>query len=85
MIPYMVTRTMTKIEKLKEKLFQKPRDMRFDELRTILKHHGFENVRTKGSHFFFTDNKNVISIPVHNNAVKKVYLEKIIKILELEG
>ena len=76
---------MTKIEKLKAKLLRKPSDMRFEEIKTLLKNHGFENVRTKGSHFFFTDNKNVISIPVHNNTVKKIYLEKLIKILKLEG
>ena len=76
---------MTKLEKLKAKLLRKPKDMRFDEIRTLLKNYGFENVRTKGSHFFFSDNKSVISIPVHNNTVKKIYLEKIIKILKLEG
>lgn len=76
---------MTKLNKLKAKLLRKPNDMRFDEVRTILKNHGFENVRTKGSHFLFTDNRSVISIPVHNNTVKKIYLEKIIKILKMEG
>lgn len=76
---------MTKIDKLQEKLLRKPVDMRFDEIQKILKSHGFENVRTRGSHFIFTNNKNVITIPVHNNTVKKTYLEKIIEILELEG
>jgi predicted RNA binding protein YcfA (HicA-like mRNA interferase family) len=76
---------MTRIEKLQEKLLRKPVDMRFDEVKAILKSHGFENVRTRGSHFFFTNNRNVISIPVHNNTVKKTYLEKIIEILKLEG
>ena len=59
--------------------------MKFDEVKSILISHGFENVRTRGSHFIFTDNSSVISIPVHNNAVKKIYLEKIIEILKLEG
>jgi len=49
-----------------------------------LKNHGFENVRTKGSHFYFTNDANIISIPVHNKAVKRIYLEKIINILKLE-
>lgn len=75
---------MTKLDKLKEKLLKRPVDMRFEEVKTILRNHGFENVRTKGSHFFFTDNRNVISIPVHHNTVKKTYLEKIIEILKLE-
>jgi len=75
---------MTKLEKLEEKILRKPKNMRFEDVRTLLISHGFENARTKGSHFIFTDNKNVISIPVHNNTVKKVYLEKIIKILELK-
>jgi predicted RNA binding protein YcfA (HicA-like mRNA interferase family) len=76
---------MTRTEKLQERLLRKPVDMRFDEVKAILKSHGFENVRTRGSHFFFTNNKDVISIPVHNNTVKKTYLEKIIEILKLEG
>lgn len=76
---------MTKYEKLKEKLLTKPKDMRFEEVKTLLRNYGFENARTKGSHFLFTDNKSVISIPVHNNTVKRIYLEKIIKILKLEG
>jgi len=63
---------MTKIDKLQDKLLRKPADMRFDEIRAILKSHGFENVRTRGSHFLFTNNKNVISIPVHGNTVKKI-------------
>jgi predicted RNA binding protein YcfA (HicA-like mRNA interferase family) len=81
----MVAYKMTKSEKLKEKLLRRPWDMRYEEVRMLLKHYGFENVRTKGSHFLFTDGKHVISIPVHNNTVKKIYLEKIIKILKLEG
>ncbi len=76
---------MTRIDKLQERLLRKPVDMRFDEVKAILKSHGFENARTRGSHFFFTNNRNVISIPVHNNTVKKTYLEKIIEILKLEG
>ena len=76
---------MIKYEKLKEKLLTKPKDMRFEEVKTLLRNYGFENARTKGSHFLFTDNKSVISIPVHNNTVKRIYLEKIIKILKLEG
>jgi predicted RNA binding protein YcfA (HicA-like mRNA interferase family) len=75
---------MTKLDKLKEKLLRRPTDMRFEEVKTILRNHGFENVRTKGSHFFFTNNIDVISIPVHNNTVKKAYLENIIEILNLE-
>jgi predicted RNA binding protein YcfA (HicA-like mRNA interferase family) len=76
---------MTKLDKLQERLLRRPVDMRFDEVKTILINQGFENVRTRGSHFIFTDNRNVISIPVHNHAVKKIYLEKIIEILKLEG
>lgn len=85
LILYVVLKNMTKINKLKEKLRQAPPDMRFNEVRTLLKHLGFENTRTKGSHFFFTDGEKRLIIPVHNNVVKKVYLEEIIKILNMEG
>ncbi|MCK4761428.1 MAG: type II toxin-antitoxin system HicA family toxin [Candidatus Aminicenantes bacterium] len=75
---------MTKIDKLKEKFLRKPRDIKFSEVRTLLEHSGFKNTRTKGSHFFFTDGVKRIVIPSHNNKVKKVYIEEIIKILDME-
>lgn len=75
---------MTKIDKLKEKLLRKPHGIKFNEVRTILEHSGFKNTRTKGSHFFFTDGVKRIVIPTHNNKVKRVYIEEIIKILNME-
>lgn len=60
--------------------------MRFDEITQILGNAGFKNVRTRGSHFVFKNSetgKRVI-IPIHDNTVKKCYLEEIIKILGLE-
>jgi predicted RNA binding protein YcfA (HicA-like mRNA interferase family) len=77
---------MTKKEEMLEKLLQKPKGMRFDEIKRILENEGFKNVRTRGSHFIFKNNdtgKRII-IPSHNNTVKKYYLEEIIKILNLE-
>ena len=75
---------MTKIDKLKDKLLRKPQDIRFNEVRTLLEHLGFKNIRTKGSHFFFTDGVKRVVIPAHNNQVKRVYIEEIIKILDME-
>jgi predicted RNA binding protein YcfA (HicA-like mRNA interferase family) len=77
---------MGKQDKLIEKLLKKPPEMRFDEIRKILENAGFKNVRTRGSHFIFknSDNRKKISIPTHNNRVKKCYLEEIIEILNLE-
>ena len=77
---------MTKQLKLIEKLLQKPKGMRFDEIKSILENAGFKNVRSRGSHFVFKNSesgKRVI-IPIHDNTVKKCYLEEIIKILGLE-
>ena len=75
---------MTKIEKLEAKILRRPRDMRFSEVITLLQNSGFENIRTKGSHFMFSNGESIISIPVHNNNVKKIYLENILKLLNLE-
>ena len=75
---------MTKIDKLKDKLLRKPQDIKFNEVRTLLEHLGFKNTRTKGSHFFFTDGVKRVVIPTHNNQVKRVYIEEIIKILDME-
>ncbi len=75
---------MTKKEKLLLKILKRPKDMRFSDVRTLLIDNGYLNKRTKGSHFIFSNNKNIISVPVHNNLVKKIYLEKIIELLKLE-
>lgn len=77
---------MTKQDKLIEKLLIKPKGMRFDEIKTVLENSGFRNVRSRGSHFVFKNSENGkrVIIPIHNNTVKKCYLEEIIEILGLE-
>jgi predicted RNA binding protein YcfA (HicA-like mRNA interferase family) len=77
---------MGKQDKLIKELLKKPPEMRFDDMKKILEHAGFKNVRTRGSHFVFKNYENgkKISIPTHNHRVKKCYLEEIIEILNLE-
>ena len=77
---------MAKRNKLIEELLKKPPEMRFAEIKKILEHSGFKNVRTRGSHFVFKNSANgkKIIIPTHNHRVKKCYLEEIIEILNLE-
>ena len=77
---------MSKKEKLIERLLRKPVDMRFDEVRVILEYYGFmlDSKNQKGSHFVFIKGEQLITIPVHNNVVKKTYLQLIIEELGLE-
>lgn len=75
---------MTKREKLVLKILQRPANMRVGDVKTLLDHFDFKNVRTKGSHHIFSNGDLIISVPVHDKIVKKTYLEKIIKLLNLE-
>jgi len=75
---------MTKRDKLVRKMLQKPSNLRFCDVKTLLDHFDFKNVRTKGSHHIFSNGDLIISVPVHDNIVKRTYLEKIIKLLNLE-
>jgi predicted RNA binding protein YcfA (HicA-like mRNA interferase family) len=47
---------------------------------------GYQLTRISGSHHIFTKpGHNPISIPVHKNKVKSVYVRKIQQIIEAEG
>ncbi|MDO9260774.1 MAG: type II toxin-antitoxin system HicA family toxin [Flavobacteriaceae bacterium] len=80
---------MSKIEKLIEKLKQKPKDFTWDEMINVLKHVGFEQIsqgKTSGSRRKFVNEKNqIISLhePHPQNVLKSYQLAIIIEYLEL--
>lgn len=80
---------ISKIEKLIEKLKQKPKDFTWDEMIKVLKHFGFEQIsqgKTSGSRRKFVNEKNkIISLhePHPQNVLKSYQLTIIIEYLEL--
>jgi len=58
-------------------------ERRFSDVRKILEKAGWSLTRISGSHHVFTKpGENPISIPVHRNKVKAVYVAKIEKICQ---
>lgn len=77
---------MSKLEKLIKKLLSRPLKARFEDIYTILKAYGYREIRSKGSHHAFENDKgDVIIVPKKGGKkVKRTYIEEIIKKLNLE-
>ena len=77
---------MSKLEKLIKKLLSRPPEARFSDIYTVLKAYGYQEIRSKGSHHAFeNDRGDVIIIPKKGGKkVKRTYIEEIIKKLNLE-
>ena len=77
---------MTKREKLRRKLRNRPADATMQEVQTLLSYFGFELVRTTGSHHIFEyddgENFSQIVVPLHGRKVKKFYIKRISQILD---
>ena len=77
---------MTKREKLRNKIRNNPKSVRFSELEGLLLQFGFELVRIKGSHHFFERTRgsyrDIVVVPVHGNHVKPVYVKDVLEILD---
>ena len=57
-------------------------ELRLAYVRQLLERHGWSLTRISGSHHIFTKPDNLpISIPVHGDRVKAVYVRKIEKII----
>lgn len=71
-----------KKRKLLERLTNNPKGATFDEIRSLLIHHGFKLERVTGSHHIFSRPDATFSIPVQANRVKSAYVRQVIKLLE---
>ena len=80
---------MTKKDKLLARLFSKPRDFEWSELKALLKGFGFEEVSGTGSRVRFHDPKSGRIINLHRphpgNAVKQYVLDLLIDELKDRG
>ena len=76
---------MTKIEKKFERLLNNPKDVKWTELQAILKKFGLIcEPPDGGSHWTVYDeiSEANVTVPVHNNRVKVVYMKKLIALLK---
>jgi hypothetical protein len=75
---------MPKGEKLLQKAEQNPKNVRFNELDTLLQQFGFEKIKTNaGSHFKWRNKEKLITYMCpRKNPVKSVYIKQLIKILK---
>jgi len=76
------TISMTRFKKLKEKIERENTvvDIDYNELETYLNHYNYYYQKCHGSHHKFTDySGNELTIPVHKNKIKKVYIRQIVK------
>ncbi|RAK17368.1 HicA-like toxin of HicAB toxin-antitoxin system [Anoxybacillus vitaminiphilus] len=78
---------MSKIRKRFERILINPNDIKWDELRTIAEHYGLTvKPPSRGSHYkvyYENDTENtMVTVPVHHNRVKPVYVKRIISLIE---
>lgn len=78
---------MTKWDKLIAKILTLSKDLRFDELRKVLKSYGYEMHAPRGGSSHYTFRKpgcQPITIPKHE-PIKKAYVEMVHQIVESEA
>jgi len=68
--------------KLLERLKNNPQGATFDDIRRLLSQEGFELDRVTGSHHIFKRSGITFVIPVHRNRVKRVYVKRLIELIE---
>ena len=75
---------MSKRDKLRQKLRNNPKGVKFSELETLLQRFEFSLIRIAGSHHIFRHPENAkLVIPVHGNAVKPEYVQSVIEMLDV--
>ncbi len=77
---------MSKRDKLRSRLRNNPKGIKFSDLETLLGRFGFVLVRVSGSHHLFrytsTERVEKVVIPVHNNQVKAIYVREVLDVLD---
>ena len=80
---------MSKKQKLLERLFSKPKDFEWNELRTLLTGFGYDEISGAGSRVKFYEPKSGSLISLHkphpSNIVKEYILDQVIETLEGRG
>ena len=78
---------MSKLSKLVKQFLSNPPDVRFEEVRYILRAFGFEEVRSKGSHHIFrnSDGRKLTVPKKDGRKVKRVYVKQVVDLLNLQA
>ena len=81
---------MSKKEKLLRKAIESPENLRFNELRTLLRYYGFEWRRTKGDHEIYKNKecREILNIQPDKHdkgKAKKYQVDNLIEILKKNG
>jgi predicted RNA binding protein YcfA (HicA-like mRNA interferase family) len=74
---------MSKREKLIDRLTNNPHNATFADIRKLLEYEGFFLDLVTGSHHIFKYADTTFVIPVHDNRVKAIYVERILELIEL--
>jgi predicted RNA binding protein YcfA (HicA-like mRNA interferase family) len=76
-----------KLEKLIELFLRQPPEVRFADVCYLLEAFGYVEQRSKGSHHTFSDpdGKTIVIPKVSGQKVKRVYVKRIIELLELSN
>ncbi len=77
---------MTKVEKLRNKMRQNPRDWRIDDLETLARRYGLGVRKSGGSHtvFFHAASGQMLTVPARR-PIKPVYIKAFLTLLDEIG
>jgi predicted RNA binding protein YcfA (HicA-like mRNA interferase family) len=74
---------MTQRDKLLEKIRSHPKDVRFDDLQTLLGYYGYQLVRVSGSHHRYQrQGSPPVTISRHGAQVHSAAVEEVLRILD---
>ncbi|MEK3787530.1 type II toxin-antitoxin system HicA family toxin [Paenibacillus sp. FSL K6-1230] len=69
---------MARIEKLVQKMKNRPHGIQFDEVTKVLQHYGYELVRSKGSHFQFRNSSGDLTTIKKEQPLKAAYVKDVL-------
>ncbi|WP_310487084.1 type II toxin-antitoxin system HicA family toxin [Chamaesiphon sp. VAR_69_metabat_338] len=72
---------MGKREKLIERLTNSPQNATFADIRNLLEYEGFYLDRVTDSHHVFIYSDTIFAVPVRNDKLKALYVEKILELI----
>ncbi|MBN1963846.1 MAG: type II toxin-antitoxin system HicA family toxin [Anaerolineae bacterium] len=77
---------MSRREKLRERLRERPADATMRDVQTLLRQFDFVLARTRGSHHIFEyddgERFRQLVVPVHGRKIKKLYVQQVIVMLD---
>lgn len=70
---------MARINKIVQKMKDRPNGIRLEEIESVLEHYGYIKVRTRGSHHYYRNEEgDLIPIP-RETPVKAVYVKDVLR------